>query len=202
MNTHDEFGSRGGGASGPAGGASGPAGASSGPAGAGSGPVGGKSPSPAHQPPPGAHFMNVLRWGLFGFLLVLAIISIGSYALSRRPAPVTRNAAAKVVWQCPMHPSYTSDKPGDCPICGMTLERVVLSDEHAATGAAAHTGDVPGLTSVNITPDRVQLIGVRTARVERSATSGQLDLVGFVTPDESRLGACRSGSRAGSASFT
>ncbi|MBF0494672.1 MAG: efflux RND transporter periplasmic adaptor subunit [Candidatus Omnitrophica bacterium] len=27
----------------------------------------------------------------------------------------------KVVYTCPMHPAYTSDKPGDCPICGMKL---------------------------------------------------------------------------------
>ena len=25
------------------------------------------------------------------------------------------------LYHCPMHPTYTSDKPGDCPICGMTL---------------------------------------------------------------------------------
>jgi hypothetical protein len=27
-------------------------------------------------------------------------------------------------WTCPMHPSYTSDKPGECPYCGMDLEPV------------------------------------------------------------------------------
>lgn len=27
----------------------------------------------------------------------------------------------KSIYYCPMHPNYTSDKPGDCPICGMTL---------------------------------------------------------------------------------
>jgi Cu(I)/Ag(I) efflux system membrane fusion protein len=158
------------------------------PAGA-QGPDGGEvtSSSSVHQPPPGARFMNILRWSLFTFLLVLAVVSVASYVASRRPATTARQLASKVVWRCPMHPSYTSDKPGECPICGMSLERVVLGDEHQAHDSMGHQGDVAGLTSVHITPERVQLIGVRTAIVERSSLSGQLDLVGFVTPDESRL---------------
>ncbi len=150
-------------------------------------PASSAAPAPMGQPPPGAHFMNILRWALFAFLLVLAVVSIGSYVMSKRPAPAARQTAGKVIWRCPMHPSYTSNQPGSCPICGMTLERVVLGDEHAGPPSQGQTGDVAGLTSVQITPERVQLIGVRTARVERSASSGQLDLVGFVVPDESRL---------------
>ena len=186
------------------------------------------TPSPSvHPPPPGAHFMNILRWVLFGSLLVLAAVSIGSYVMSRRPAPTHTQAGAGELWRCPMHPSYTSDKPGDCPICGMTLEKVALHDRQAGASGprrilyyrnpmnpsvtspvamkdemgmdyvpvysdeepagASEQGDVAGLTSVQITPERIQLIGVRTARVERSGLGGQLDLVGFVTPDESRL---------------
>jgi Cu(I)/Ag(I) efflux system membrane fusion protein len=140
-------------------------------------------PSP-HDPPPGARFMNLVRWGLFAFLLVLAAVSIGSYVMSKRPAGTATQADAHAIWQCPMHPSYTSDKPGECPICGMSLERVEVDDAQAH---GAQQGDVPGLTSVRITPERVQLIGVRTARVERTSAGGRLDLVGFVTPDESRL---------------
>ncbi|MCS3903791.1 Cu+-exporting ATPase [Methylohalomonas lacus] len=30
-------------------------------------------------------------------------------------------------WTCPMHPEVVRDEPGDCPKCGMTLERVTVS---------------------------------------------------------------------------
>lgn len=145
-------------------------------------------PPPAHQPPPpGAHLMNVLRWALFAGLLVLAAVSIGSYVMSRRASSGTTKEQKQARYYCPMHPSYTSDKPGECPICGMSLEPIPAGGTHAGSASAGHEGDVPGLTSVHITPDRVQLIGVRTAVVERRPMGGQLELVGFVTPDERRL---------------
>ena len=33
-------------------------------------------------------------------------------------------AVSVALYRCPMHPSYTSDRPGDCPICGMKLVKV------------------------------------------------------------------------------
>ncbi len=144
------------------------------------------SPHAVHTPPPGARFMNVLRWALFGFLAVLAIVSVGTYVGSRYAQTSASKPAAQALYHCPMHPEYTADRPGDCPICGMSLTRIKPKDG-AAGAAAAGTGDVPGLTTVYIAPDRVQRIGVRTARIERSPSGGSLDLVGFVTPDESRL---------------
>ena len=41
-------------------------------------------------------------------------------------------AAHAAMYHCPMHPTYVSDKPGDCPICGMKL---VPSEETAAPAA-------------------------------------------------------------------
>jgi RND family efflux transporter MFP subunit len=133
-------------------------------------------------PPPGAGIMNVVRWVLFGGLMLLAAVSIGAYVASRRAPAGTKIAAAQAVYRCPMHPSYTSDKPGECPICGMALERV-----EAAGAAPAHGGDVPGLATVELSPERIQMIGVRTAVVERRVMGDALELTGFVTPDESRL---------------
>jgi len=46
-------------------------------------------------------------------------------------------AAAATRYQCPMHPDYTSDKKGDCPICGMKL---VPIESAAAPRAAVAPG--------------------------------------------------------------
>lgn len=41
---------------------------------------------------------------------------------------------AKARYHCPMHPTYISDKPGDCPICGMKLVKVESKTEEKAKG--------------------------------------------------------------------
>jgi Cu(I)/Ag(I) efflux system membrane fusion protein len=137
--------------------------------------------------------MNGVRWALFGGLTLLAIVSISSWVAWRidqgrtsvSSVPAARKPGA-VYYRCPMHPSYTSDKPGECPICGMTLERVVFGAASSGPGDVG-PGDVPGLATVQIPAERTQLIGVRLARVERGTLSDAASLVGFVAPDESRL---------------
>ena len=47
-------------------------------------------------------------------------------------------AARKPLYQCPMHPTITSDHPGDCPICGMKL--VLVSSASTNDSAAAKPG--------------------------------------------------------------
>jgi Cu(I)/Ag(I) efflux system membrane fusion protein len=129
--------------------------------------------------------MNVVRWALVAGLSLLAIVSIASFVawriqLSRSPAASGARAA---LYHCPMHPSYTSDQPGDCPICNMKLEPIPES----STAAAGSTGDVPGLATVQVPDERTQRIGVRLARVERGGLGEGSPLVGFVAPDETRL---------------
>ena len=130
--------------------------------------------------------MSLLRWGLLAGLLVLAAVSIGSYLMSQPFSDTPRAGHPRALYRCPMHPSYTSDKPGDCPICGMSLELIPADQGSQVAGAGA--GDVPGLSPIEITPERVQMIGVRTVQVQKRGLGGQLELVGFVAPDEAWLG--------------
>jgi len=85
-------------------------------------------------------------------------------------------ARAARYYRDPMHPSYTSDRPGKAPDCGMDLEPVY-----------ATRGEAP------VSAERQQMIGVRLGRVERSRTSGTLRTLGRVAIDENRVFPVRTG---------
>lgn len=51
--------------------------------------------------------------------LMLFILSTIDHRLSTIYAQ--HEGHKKAIYYCPMHPSYTSDRPGDCPICNMKL---------------------------------------------------------------------------------
>jgi membrane fusion protein, copper/silver efflux system len=99
-------------------------------------------------------------------------------------------------YYCPMHPEETSnDANARCPICGMKLEkRRTPAPAPAGSRSAAKPGapapvpsDVPGLVPLELSLDRVQLIGVRTAVAAAEALAAELRTVGFVSADEARL---------------
>lgn len=96
-------------------------------------------------------------------------------------------------YTCPMHPEIISDSPGKCSKCGMNLEQVPPAADSLPRGHdtsdASDMGSspVPGLVPVTIEPKRLQLIGVRTGTVSTRSLDGSLRLVGYITPDETRL---------------
>lgn len=67
--------------------------------------------------------------------LAAAALIIGGVLVAATAA--RRHAVSQVVYYCPMHPTYRSDRPGDCPICNMKL---VKADPAAPTPVAATTG--------------------------------------------------------------
>lgn len=71
----------------------------------------------------------------------------------------------KEVWTCPMHPRIRKDGPGQCPICGMTLVKVDMSQEQQPNVA---NGVIPSShAAFSLGAERSQMIGVKTGIVEK-----------------------------------
>ena len=63
-------------------------------------------------------------------------------------------------YYCPMHPQILYDHPGRCPICGMDLVKKIFDSQDQKSS-------VEGYTTISVSLPKQQLIGVRTAIVEK-----------------------------------
>src|SRR5262245_35502008 len=109
--------------------------------------------------------MKTLRWPSV-VLIALVFALAGASALwiiqrAQRSTPGAETASApRTVYHCPMHPSVVSDRPGDCPICGMRLVPLHAEPETTSPGedssraaaGAAPPGEAAGSGS-NQAPD-------------------------------------------------
>lgn len=111
----------------------------------------------------------------FGLCLAAGIFGAG-YLFNAHSTAMASPSAARQLYYCPMHPRYRSARAGDCPSCGMRLERV--------SGAAGESL-APGM--VRVTPEQQLLIGVRTEAVRQTSNPGGLRVFGRIAPDESRV---------------
>ena len=54
-------------------------------------------------------------------IILVLVIAAGAGIYFSKSSPQSPQNSSKATYYCPMHPTYTSDKPGDCPICNMRL---------------------------------------------------------------------------------
>lgn len=161
-------------------------------------------PEGDHELPRGVHTMSIVRWLLVAMMAVIAGAS-GLYYFGVFDKIAISKAPATAQYYCPMHPSVVQDHPGECPICSMTLvprevgagntattssERQTTTGMVNRTDAMAPVGSeatVPGVVAVDLTPERIQLMGMRSARVVRENLAPELRTVAFITPNENGL---------------
>jgi Cu(I)/Ag(I) efflux system membrane fusion protein len=59
-------------------------------------------------------------------------LGMHGHGVGEPSTPATSAGKKAPLYQCPMHPSITSDHPGDCPICGMKLVVVAATNSAPA----------------------------------------------------------------------
>jgi len=132
---------------------------------------------------------------IIGFLVAAAVFTGGYYAYMRLGNRMSVNTAPKVMYHCPMHPTYISDKQGDCPICGMKLVPIESSpSERSHDGSSPSTepgsalqSSVPGYVPVKISPERIQTMGITTALATRLDLDQSISTFGKVAYDETKV---------------
>jgi hypothetical protein len=74
----------------------------------------------------------------------LLLVAAAALPLAVRISASRDGAAARagVRYACPMHPQATAGVPGDCPICGMALEREVAPRDAVPTASATFVAAV------------------------------------------------------------
>jgi membrane fusion protein, copper/silver efflux system len=115
--------------------------------------------------------------GLILAFLSATLIGCGKNSHDNPAAASTQTAK----YHCPMHPTYTSDKPGDCPICGMKLVPI------GGANADQSSHSIPGRVSIVLSPEKRNLIGLTTSPVEARKLARTLRNVGVVTHDETKF---------------
>ena len=144
-----------------------------------------------------------LRKTLWVGLFVLAVAAFGYFALVRRQprheTAMGQPAPEKDVYYCPMHKTYHSDKPGNCPICSMklvklegpstapTVEGAVKTEPSAPIMASPTSVPTSQNDAIFVPPEKQQLIGMRSVPAEMGTLTKDIRIVGKVSYDETRL---------------
>lgn len=117
---------------------------------------------------------------IFITVLIIALIAATGYftytKLIHPTIPPLADGADSDVeyYHCGMHPQITSDKPGNCPICGMTLTPVYKDNAKNTKGI------------ISIDPAMVQNIGVKTEVVTKRKLTHTIRTTGIVDYDETK----------------
>jgi len=118
-------------------------------------------------------------------LLVFVAVAAGGYYLWHRREAGTGGQEAghvhqgKELYTCPMHPFIVKDKPGACPICGMSLVKKVETPM-----ANAQEAETAG--QVALSPTQMVLANVATTEVRSVPLDKEIAATGIVQYDQTR----------------
>ena len=133
--------------------------------------------------------MNRRKLAIITTIAILLLLIAGVAVWQRSRADGTHNEAEHgSTYYCPMHPTVTSDKPGNCPICGMKLvKRTGSPQSDAATQLATSAKLEPENAAVTLSTAQRALANVKTVQVALTASTTEIVTTGRVVFDERRV---------------
>ena len=105
----------------------------------------------------------------------------------------TAKHAGQTIYYCPMHPNYTSDRPGTCPICNMTLVKREVPNPEAAPSTAMSGMAMPGQAGQAAAPKVftvAQLVAMKPGEICLLHKCKMGTCMIAMTPEFARLGKC------------
>lgn len=122
--------------------------------------------------------MRNIKWYIYPVaVIVVILLGTGIFVTLHKKAEHSTHME-KVKYHCPMHPTYISDKPGDCPICNMKLVPIEESEKHAG-----HESALKDRSVVTMSEEQEQMIGVRLVTVKRQDLALTIRAAGRIAHD-------------------
>ncbi len=108
-------------------------------------------------------------------MIALGLGILGGIAFYKSCSKMTIEERGISHYTCPMHPHVHADKPGSCPICQMKLVPVFKESDQSDKSDRSD--------SLLISPDRQQIIGLKTTPALRKEVSQEIVAPGRVAFD-------------------
>ena len=103
-------------------------------------------------------------------LILIIVFAVAALALF---AGCAAKAQSGKLYTCPMHAQVLSDRPGQCPICGMDLIPVKETPKTVSNSP----------TALTVSGEQEQLIGVKTEKAEKRTMSYTVRTAGKIAHD-------------------
>jgi RND family efflux transporter MFP subunit len=128
--------------------------------------------------------------GTILFFGLVAVSLTGVMVSCKQSGHESQTAGQKVIYHCPMHPNYLSDKPGSCPICGMNLVPVISPATSTVPSGMESGKKERGrdeASEVKIDPTTVQNMGVATETVSARDLKKDIRVSGTIDLNETEI---------------
>ncbi|WP_184550994.1 efflux RND transporter periplasmic adaptor subunit [Mucilaginibacter sp. FT3.2] len=109
-------------------------------------------------------------------LSIMILIVVLFTACTQKPKVTVAKAANKAYYTCSMHPQIHEDHPGNCPICGMKLIKVEITENSMNMTA----------NKITLTATQIQLAGIQTDTIKEQNVGSEKTLTGTVTTDDNQ----------------